>query len=161
MWTGDIKSNFNGLKDNISMMITLSLSGYSFIGCDVGGFAEEGYINLYKRWYQSGVFYPFFRGHSHESTLRREIWLFSEEDFLNLRKSILIRYSIIPYIYTQFYFHYKTGIPIIKPIWFYDKSELALTEFADTEYFFGNSILVRPVLSHFEDESNTIKYTTF
>ena len=67
-----------------------------------------------------------------------------------------MRYSIIPYIYTQFYLHYKTGIPIIKPVWFYDKSELALTEFADTEYFFGNSILVRPVLSQTEDETNTI-----
>ena len=156
MWTGDVKSNFYGLRDNIAMMISLSLSGYSFIGCDVGGFAEEGYINLYKRWYQSGVFYPFFRGHSHESTLRREIWLFSENDFLNLKKSIIIRYTIIPYIYTQFYLHYLTGIPIIKPIWFYDKSELPLTEFADTEYFFGNSILVRPVLSSREDEQNMI-----
>ena len=156
MWTGDVKSNFYGLKDNIAMMITLSLSGYSFIGCDVGGFAEEGNINLYKRWYQSGVFYPFFRGHSHESTLRREIWLFSEEDFLNLKKSIITRYTIIPYIYTQFYNHYKTGMPIIKPIWFYDKSELPLTEFADNEYFFGDSILIRPVLSNQEDEKNII-----
>ncbi len=156
MWTGDTKSNYKGLKDNIAMMISLSLSGYSFIGCDVGGFAEEGYINLYRRWYQSGVFYPFFRGHSHESTLRREIWLFSEEDYLNLKESILLRYSIIPYIYTQFYLHYKTGMPIIKPLWFYDKSELAFTEFADTEYFFGNSILVRPVLTQKEDENNVI-----
>ena len=126
------------------------------MGCDVGGFAEEGNINLYIRWYQNGVFYPFFRGHSHESTLRREIWLYSEEDFLNIRNSILQRYTIIPYIYTQFYLHYKTGIPIIKPVWFYDKSELALTEFADNEYFFGNSILVRPVLSSNEDLSNMI-----
>ena len=156
MWTGDTKSNFDDLKNAIPMMISLSLSGYSFVGCDVGGFAEEGNINLYIRWYQNGVFYPFFRGHSHESTLRREIWLYSEEDFLNIRNSILQRYTIIPYIYTQFYLHYKTGIPIIKPVWFYDKSELALTEFADNEYFFGNSILVRPVLSSNEDLSNMI-----
>ena len=156
MWTGDTKSNFEALKNNIPMMISLSLSGYSFVGCDVGGFAEEGNINLYKRWYQNGVFYPFFRGHSHESTLRREIWLFSEEDFLNLKNSIILRYTIIPYIYIQFYLLYKTGIPIIKPVWFYDKSELALTEFADSEYFFGNSILVRPVLTSREDEKNII-----
>jgi alpha 1,3-glucosidase len=88
--------------------------------------------------------------------LRREIWLYSEEDFLNMKNSILLRYTIIPYIYTQFYLLYKTGIPIIKPVWFYYKSELALTEFADKEYFFGNSILVRPVLSSQEDLSNII-----
>ena len=156
MWTGDTKSNFDSLKNAISMMISLSISGYSFIGCDIGGFAEEGSIQLYKRWYQNGVFYPFFRGHSHESVLRREIWLFSENDFLNIKKSILIRYNLIPYIYTQFYLNYISGMPIIKPIWFWDQSELALTEFADIEYFFGNGILVRPVLDEVEDRKNII-----
>ena len=156
MWTGDTKSNFDSLKNAISMMISLSISGYSFIGCDIGGFAEEGSIQLYKRWYQNGVFYPFFRGHSHESVLRREIWLFSENDFLNIKKSILIRYNLIPYIYTQFYLNYISGMPIIKPVWFWDQSELALTEFADIEYFFGNGILVRPVLDEVEDRKNII-----
>ena len=156
MWTGDTKSNFDALKNTISMMISLSISGYSFIGCDIGGFAEEGHIELYKRWYQNGVFYPFFRGHSHESVLRREIWLFSENDFLVIKKAILTRYNLIPYIYTQFYLNYISGMPIIKPIWFWDKSELALTEFADIEYFFGNGILVRPVLDNIEDRKNLI-----
>ena len=156
MWTGDTKSNFDSLKNAISMMISLSISGYSFIGCDIGGFAEEGHIQLYKRWYQNGIFYPFFRGHSHESVLRREIWLFSEKDFLTIKQAILTRYSLIPYIYTQFYLNYISGMPIIKPIWFWDQSELALTEFADIEYFFGNGILVRPVLDEVEDRKNII-----
>ena len=156
MWTGDSKSNFESLKNTISMMISLSVSGFSFIGCDIGGFAEEGNINLYKRWYQNGVFYPFFRAHSHESVLRREIWLFSENDFDIIKKAIITRYNLIPYIYTQFYLYYKTGMPIIKPLWFWDKSELALTEFADIEYFFGNGILVRPVLDPAEDRNNEI-----
>ena len=47
-------------------------------------------------------------------------------------------------------------MPIIKPIWFWDQSELALTEFADIEYFFGNGILVRPVLDEVEDRKNII-----
>ena len=54
-------------------MISLSVSGYLFTGCDIGGFAEEGSINLYKCWYQNGISYPFFRRHSHKSVLRREI----------------------------------------------------------------------------------------
>ena len=156
MWTGDTKSTFESLKNTISMMIALSISGYSFTGCDIGGFAEEGSINLYKRWYQNGVFYPFFRGHSHESVLRREIWLFSENDFLTIKNAIITRYNLIPYIYTQFYINYNTGMPIMKPLWFSDKSELALTEFADIEYYFGKGILVRPVLNENEDRNNKI-----
>ena len=156
LWTGDTNANFDGLKNTIPTLITSSLSGYSFVGSDIGGFAGDGNIDLYKRWYQSGVFYPLFRGHSHEFTLRREMWLFSENDFKNIRNSIIIRYNILPYIYTQFYFHYIKGMPIIRPVWFYDQNELTLTEFADSEYFFGDSILVRPVLSRQEHTSNFI-----
>ena len=156
MWTGDTKSNYDALKNTISMMILLSVSGYSFTGCDIGGFAEEGNINLYKRWYQNGVFYPFFRAHSHESVMRREIWLFSENDFNIIKNAIITRYNLIPYIYTQFYLYYKIGMPIVKPLWFWDNSEFSLTEFADIEYFFGNGILVRPVLNEAEDKNNKI-----
>eukprot|EP00663_Eupelagonemidae_sp_cell21sb_P011388 gene11388-biopygen8736 len=34
---------------------------------------------LLVRWYQIGVYYPFFRGHAHLETKRREPWLFGEE----------------------------------------------------------------------------------
>lgn len=47
-------------------------------GADVGGFFGNPEEELLVRWYQAGAFYPFFRGHAHLDTKRREPWLFGE-----------------------------------------------------------------------------------
>jgi alpha 1,3-glucosidase len=156
LWTGDVISSFNGLEMTIPMLIQLSLSGFSFIGSDIGGFADNGDVDLYIRWYQSGVFFPFFRQHTHLHTHRREIWLFTKENFENMKLSVLIRYQILPYIYREFFKHYSKGIPIIRPLWFYYKNEMTLSKFSNNEYLFGENILVRPVLNRNEDRENKI-----
>lgn len=45
-------------------------------GADVGGFFGNPEPELLVRWYQVGAYYPFFRGHAHHDTKRREPWLF-------------------------------------------------------------------------------------
>lgn len=47
-------------------------------GADVGGFFGNPDAELYTRFYQLGAFYPFFRGHAHLDTARREPWVFGE-----------------------------------------------------------------------------------
>ena len=44
----------------------------------MGGFFGNPEEELLVRWYQAGAFYPFFRGHAHLDTKRREPWLFGE-----------------------------------------------------------------------------------
>ena len=53
-------------------------AGASGAGADVGGFFGNPEEELLVRWYQAGAFYPFFRGHAHLDTKRREPWLFGE-----------------------------------------------------------------------------------
>ena len=156
LWTGDIISSFNGMEYTIPMLIQLSLSGYSFVGSDIGGFADNGDVDLYIRWYQNGIFFPFFRQHTHSHSYRREIWLFDYEQFEIMKNCIIIRYQIIPYIYREFYKHYYKGIPIIRPLWFYYKNELTMSKFGNNEFLFGENILVRPVLNRKEDKENKI-----
>jgi hypothetical protein len=47
-------------------------------GADVGGFFGNPDAELLTRWNQVATFYPFFRGHAHLDTKRREPWLFGE-----------------------------------------------------------------------------------
>lgn len=54
------------------------------------------------RWYQLGIYYPFFRGHAHLETQRREPWLFGEGTTRRVRDAIRGRYVLLPYIYTLF-----------------------------------------------------------
>lgn len=53
-------------------------------------------------WYQVGIYYPFFRGHAHLETQRREPWLFGEDTTRRIREAIRGRYMLLPYIYTLF-----------------------------------------------------------
>ena len=83
------------------MLLTLGLSGLTFSGADVGGFFGNPDAELMVRWYQVGVFYPFFRGHAHQETKRREPWLFGEPHTTHIRSALRMRYNLLPYFYTQ------------------------------------------------------------
>ena len=68
LWTGDNSSLWEHLEGAIPMMVNLGLTGYSFIGGDVGGFLEDGHGELLLRWTQLGTFMPLFRNHSSKGT---------------------------------------------------------------------------------------------
>lgn len=156
-WTGDIVSSFESLEGTLSTLLSLSISGYSFIGTDIGGFADNGEPELYVRWYQNGIFYPFFRSHSHEHSYRREPWLFEEKVFENIKASIITRYQLLNYIYTQFAKHRFTGMPLMIPIYFKYQNEFTLdNKYLNTEYFFGDYLLIRPVLTKDEHFDNKV-----
>jgi alpha 1,3-glucosidase len=65
IWTGDNKADWDHLRVSIPMVLTLGLTGLTFSGADVGGFFENPDAELMTRWYQLGIYYPFFRGHAH------------------------------------------------------------------------------------------------
>lgn len=104
IWTGDNTAEWQHLRVSIPMILTLGLTGitfsgtrkfigsnsagfffsfsnlmetfFSFAGADIGGFFGNPEPELLVRWYQVGAYYPFFRGHAHHDTKRREPWLF-------------------------------------------------------------------------------------
>ena len=78
VWTGDNAAEWSHLAVSVPMLLSMSAAGLPFVGADVGGFFGNPDGELMTRWYQLGAFYPFFRGHAHHETKRREPWLFGE-----------------------------------------------------------------------------------
>lgn len=70
------------------------------------------------RWNQLGTYYPFFRGHGHLETKRREPWLFGEDNTRRNRHSLRERYALLPYLYTLFWETHTQGTPIMRPLWY-------------------------------------------
>ena len=91
------------------MLLSINLGGLSFCGADVGGFFGEAGAELFTRWYQAGAFTPFFRGHAHHDTKRREPWVFGDPYTSILRATAMLRYSLLPYWYSVFYKSYSEG----------------------------------------------------
>lgn len=143
--TGDNTAEWGHLAIAGSMLLSLSVSGVPFVGADVGGFFGNPDEQLMTRWYQAGAFQPFFRAHAHIDTRRREPWLFSKPTLETIRKTIRLRYALIPYWYTLFREHSLTGMPPMRPIWYEFPGEEKYFE-EDKAWMIGNALLVRPVV---------------
>ena len=152
-WTGDMTTKFEDLELSIPMIISNSISGFSFLGADVGGFYKESGVELFTRWYQLGVFYPFFRAHSHIETYRREPWLYDEKTFNIVKDAIRMRYMLLPYIYCTFYQYHQSGLPIVRPLWFKYTNENSY-KVMNKQFFFGDNLMIRPVLNENESTYN-------
>eukprot|EP01012_Entosiphon_sulcatum_P037418 TRINITY_DN47_c0_g1_i1.p1 TRINITY_DN47_c0_g1~~TRINITY_DN47_c0_g1_i1.p1 ORF type:complete len:824 (-),score=123.57 TRINITY_DN47_c0_g1_i1:31-2502(-) len=146
VWTGDNAAEWSHLEKSIPMTLALSLSSLPFVGADVGGFFGNPEEELVVRWYQTGIFYPFFRGHAHLETKRREPWLFSAPTTERIRAAIQTRYRLLPYIYTVFYRASQEGTSVISPLFFYWPTDVNTFERQDS-LMLGDALLARPVLS--------------
>ena len=114
IWTGDNLGDWEHLAGETAMLLSLNIGGMSFAGADVGGFFGNPSHELLVRWYQAGIFMPFFRAHAHIDTKRREPFLFEEPIKGYLRDLIRLRYQLLPVWYNAFHDASVTGAPIMR-----------------------------------------------
>lgn len=144
LWTGDNSSVWEHLEGSISMLLNLGLSGYSYIGSDIGGFIEDGSGELLARWTQLGVFYPFCRNHSVINSIHQEPWAFGSEVLDITRKYIKLRYSLISHLYNLFRESSIKGTPIMRPLFYHYQNDPKTFNITD-QFLFGEDILVAPI----------------
>lgn len=147
VWLGDTKSAWDRLRLMPTMFQGMSLSGVSFIGSDVGGFIPGAVSpEMYARWFELGAFSPFFRSHVASGMPDQEPWSFGAEVEADAKRLLELRYRMLPYWYTVFDEFGRSGMPIIRPLWFDHPSDLESFRHED-EFFVGAALLVAPVLS--------------
>ncbi|GAM83940.1 hypothetical protein ANO11243_019300 [Dothideomycetidae sp. 11243] len=146
LWTGDNLASWDHLAASFPMVLSLGITGFPFAGADVGGFFGNPEKELLVRWYQTGIFYPFFRAHAHIDTRRREPYLLPDYERQIVTKAIRLRYSLLPSWYTAFHQASVNGTPIVKPMYYeYSSNELAFD--IDDQLFIGSTgLLSKPVV---------------
>jgi alpha-glucosidase len=144
-WTGDMRTGWDNLRQSLSTVLGLGLSGYPFAGPDIGGFSgEPPSAELFIRWFQLASFLPFFRTHSAWYLPRREPWEFGPEAEVILRKALELRYRLLPYWYTLAWQASRTGSPPVRPLCWSDPGSAELRT-ADEAFLLGEALLVAPV----------------
>ena len=143
-WTGDNVATWDHLNIANLQAQRMCMSGFSFIGSDIGGFAEQPNGELYARWIQLGIFHPFCRTHSSGDHGDQEPWAFGDTITDVVRKFIELRYQLLPYLYTAFWRYAEEGIPILKSLVLYDQAD-PQTHYRNDEFVFGEKILACPV----------------
>ena len=144
-WTGDNVADWSYLRISIPMCLSNNVAGFPFIGADIAGFSGNPSSELLARWYQAGMWYPFFRGHAHIDTARREPYLLEDTVKSIVRDTIRLRYSLLPMFYTAFHDSSVNGTPIMTPM-FYIHHDLTESYSIDDQFYLGRTgLLVKPV----------------
>ena len=147
MWTGDNQAVWSHLQASIPMILSMNIAGFPFAGADVGGFFGNPSKELLTRWYQAGAFYPFFRGHAHIDTRRREPYLAGEPYTKIITQALRLRYQLLPAWYTAFHTASTSGSPIVRPHYYVHPNDEAGFGLDDQFYLAETGLLIKPVVT--------------
>ena len=153
-WSGDVVTDWDVLRKQISAGLNLSLCGIPHWNSDIGGFFvwnfpggvdNKAFHEIYVRWLQFGTFCPMMRSHGTDTP--REIYQFGEKGdwtYDAIEKFINMRYRLLPYTYSTSWDVSANRSSMIRALvmdFVEDKNALDI----DNQYMFGKSILVCPV----------------
>lgn len=145
LWIGDATADWASLRQSVSTLLGLGMSGFPFVGSDIGGFVHPSSGELTTRWLQFSVFSPFMRMHTELTAPDKEPWSFGPRFEAVNKRAIELRYELLPYIYNVMQAASATGVPALRPLFleFPDDPQVASM---DDEFLFGSDLLIAPVL---------------
>ena len=160
-WSGDIGGTWDTFKNQIVAGLNYTITGFPYWTTDIGGFfrpgnsqyTDEKYHELLTRWYQWGTFNPIFRMHGYQT--ETEPWKYGQKVEDNMRKMLNLRYSLLPYIYSEAWQVTKNGSTMMRPLVMDFNTDTTAVNH-QYQYMFGKSVLVAPVT-----EANVSEWTVY
>ncbi len=144
-WTGDVVSDWDGLRGTLPMLLGMGLSGLPLVGSDVGGYSGGATAELYDRWMALGAISPFFRAHVTSGVPGQEPWMFGTETRDLSRALIEERYRLLPYWYSLAFEASQTGAPMLRPLVYEFQDDPATYDLGD-QAMIGAWLMVAPVI---------------
>jgi alpha-D-xyloside xylohydrolase len=140
-WGGDAETSDMGMEAQLRGGLSLGLSGFSFWSHDAGGFTKATPEELYRRWFPMAVLSSHTRCHGQPP---KEPWEYGE-DFQNyFRKTIEMKYRLMPYVFAQAKECSEKGLPMLRALFIEFPGDAGSWE-VDNEYMYGSDILVAPL----------------
>lgn len=178
-WTGDVSANWEEFRMQIPAGLNFCMTGIPYWTTDIAGYfikhepgwwfsngvfekgqEDEGFKELYTRWFQFAAFNPLFRAHG--ADFPREPWVFGDPEsqtFKTLLKFTNLRYRLMPYIYSLAWKVTNDNYTIMRALPF-DFMNDSATYNISNQYMFGSSIMVCPVVEPLYYLPNNIKMKT-
>lgn len=153
-WAGDERSTFDAFRSSVRAGLSCGMSGIPFWGWDLAGF--NGPIptaELYVRAAQMAAFCPVMQYHAEtkgEFNQDRTPWNIAERTgeayVIDIYKRYAdLRMNLLPYIYQEALSSCQTGIPMMRAMFMEYPEDMSCRELTG-QYFFGESLLVAPVM---------------
>jgi len=125
-WLGDNFASFEFMTYSITGVMMSNVMGIPFAGADICGFLGQTNPELCTRWHFLGAFYPFSRNHNSIDVGDQEpyVWKNATDKATNrtymsyMRDAIRLKYTMVPYYYTQLSLLSSDGGTFFKPPFF-------------------------------------------
>ncbi|KAF2650404.1 glycoside hydrolase family 31 protein [Lophiostoma macrostomum CBS 122681] len=153
-WGGDNTSTFGSMFLSIAQALTFMMSGIPMFGADTCGFSRNTDYELCSRWMELSAFFPFYRNHNVKATISQEAYRWSSVAEAS-RRAISVRYSMLTYMYTLFYYAHTKGETVMRALAWEFPEDSSLRE-TYSQFLLGPSILVTPVLEPNVDYVNGV-----
>ena len=155
-FSGDVHPSWDTLLFQPRFTATAANVGYGFWSHDLGGHLDMPSPELYARWLQWGAFSPMFRTHCSKSVNNdRRIWLYPWNYQNNLARSIRLRQTLVPYLYTAARRTYDTGLSVVLPLYYlYPEYDEAYNY--SSQYFFGESMFISPISQPIDNNTGLV-----
>ena len=149
-FTGDTYSEWPVLAYEVAYSVRGGNVLIPYISHDIGGFhgGKIGF-DLYARWIEFGAFSPLLRLHSaHENPREGNLrmpWTYGKRGMALAKKYFTLHTQLIPYTYTYTWIAHEKALPILRPLYLQNPDSAEAYQHPH-EYFYGNEMLVAPVL---------------
>ncbi len=144
LWSGDIKSGFKSMAAQRQRMLSAIDVGEMWWGMDGGGFSGHPSGQNYARWLEFDAFAPITRVHG-SYLQRRQPWIYGQTAARAVTAALDLRYRLIPYIYSLAWHEHRTGMGLVRPLYFlWPRDPHVRNDYS--AWMFGPWILVSPVV---------------
>jgi alpha-glucosidase len=144
-WSGDISTGFESMARQRERLIASMDVGEPQWSMDTGGFGGHPGSENYARWMEFAAFVPIYRVHGGHNE-KRQPWVYGPVAEAAAKSAMELRYSLMPYLYSGADELHRTGIGLVRPM-FWEFPDDAKTAAMDTEWMFGDALLASPVVA--------------
>ncbi len=166
VWSGDIMSRWEDFRRQVCAGLSMGAAGIPWWTTDIGGFHDgwiekEEFRELLIRWFQWGCYCPVMRLHGDRKPTERvyrqngeevlpsgsdnEVWSYGEKAWPILKKYLLRREELRPYVRHIMQEAHSEGTPLLRAMTYEFPEDETLQDVKD-QYMFGDRYLVAPVL---------------
>lgn len=142
IWTGDNHSYWSNILLSLHMMAGLNMTGFLYTGSDIGGFLGNPSRDLMLRWLSFAIFTPLCRNHSAKDKRFQEFYRF--ENVQDFKSMMDLRYSLIPYLYSEFVKASVKKEMYFRPLSFDYETDKRACNIED-QIMLGDALMVAPV----------------
>ncbi len=141
-FTGDQNAGWNGLKDQIHGILSMSMGGFNIVGGDMGGFQGQPSNELYARWVEFAAFSPLMRTHGE----LKNPWEKGGVAKNSFTTYYWLRMNMQDLLYSAAVDANKNATPMMMPLGVAYQGQNGVKDVND-QYLFCNSFLVNPITS--------------